>query len=112
MRLVTKGSDFTPDGAAMPQADIIGIEWLSNNDVVCMTGRDKSSFDKEAHTGVAIARTFFVNHAALLDSALQMQPGSPDGLNSVDLCRDTSFHVRGSPSEDTSIAHFASKGRG
>src|SRR5438552_16908457 len=109
MRLVTKGSDFTPDGAAMPQADIIGIERLSNNDVVCMTGRDKSSFDKKAHTGVAIARKFFVNHAALLDGALQMQPGSPDGLNSVDLCRATSFHLRGSRSEHTSVSHVASK---
>src|SRR5712692_2203297 len=112
MRLAAKGSDFTPDSAAMSQADIIGIEWLSNNDVVSMTGRDKSSFDKQAHTGVAIARTFFINHAALLDGALQIQPGSPDGLNGVDLGRDASFHVRGSPSEDTSSAHFASKGRG
>ena len=62
----------TPDGTAMPQANIIGIEWFRDDDVVGMIARDISSFDEQTRTGIAIARTLLVNDAALFNGALQM----------------------------------------
>src|SRR5258706_5606516 len=95
----------------MSQANIVSIEWFGDHDIICALRADLASFDQQAHACVAIACTFFINDATLLNPTLQLQTCPSNGLDSVNLGRQSALHVRGSSAIDTPIAHITSERR-